>query len=213
MAKTSRAFVFSLDAFVAFTLVLVVIHALVFLAAVPSSYYGGLMQASYLARDTLDSLVFASAGKALCDPGNEDYENCLARYEGKTMLDYVVANRDDPDVIRERVGALIPDQFGYRLELIDSSGQVSETVYDTANPEFLPPAETHNKLYNKLQASAHSLYFGYTDAGRRGFDNPYCYMTCNPEKYPRCPNVCEFPKSRYNTGDATLGLVRLTVYR
>lgn len=201
----AKAFIFSLDAFVAFTLILVVLHALIFLAAVPSSYYTGLMQVNYLARDSLNSLASADASKVLCDYADQE---CLTFYSGKTLLDYVVSNKDDPDVIRARVGALIPNQFGYRLELLSSDGVVS-LIYDTNKFSNDP----HNKFYHKLKASAHSIYFGYTDEGRRGLDNPYCYMTCNPAKYPDCPNVCDAPKSRYQIGDAALGLIRLTVYR
>lgn len=191
----AKAFIFSIDAFVAFTLIIVVLHSLIFLAAVPSSYYAGLTQANYLARDTLTALSYANASRVLQD---EDFA-------GVSLLHYIVSTRSE-DAVREYVGKLIPDQYGYALQFHDSDGVDWSTIYDTAGH----PEDTHNKEYHKLRVSSSSIFFGYTDSGRRGMESPYCYITCHG---PECPTVCDEPLSQYETGDASLGLVRLVVYR
>lgn len=197
----AKGFIFSIDAFVAFTFVLIVLHSLIFISAIPSTYYAGLMQASYLARDTLSALNSASASKTI-DPGNNN-----------SLLEYIVEHREDKDILRAYVGASIPDQYGYKLELWDSASKAWSGIYDSSDAANVPPYENHSKSYNKLKASAYSIFFGYdTDIGR-GFRNPYCYITCNPSEYPSCPTVCDEPASNYEEGNATLGLVRLSIYR
>ncbi|MFA5077531.1 MAG: hypothetical protein WC488_03845 [Candidatus Micrarchaeia archaeon] len=197
----ARAFIFSLDAFVAFSLILVALHALIFLAAVPSSYYGALMQANYFARDTLLSLTVAQANRVA---GLED-EPLDA-----SLLDYVIAHSSDPAVVRRHVGALIPVQYGYRLEICDPEpGGASATcskIYDTA--DYSAAEDPHNKLYHKLQVSSNSIYFGYVT--ERDYSNTHCYITCHGHP---CQDLCKPPVSNYDTGTAELGLVRLLVYR
>lgn len=193
----AKAFIFSLDAFVAFTLILVVLHALVFLAAVPSSYYGGLMQADYLARDTLNSLANANAAQVVSGYGY-DYNI--------TLLDYVFMN-PSAATIQDYVGPLIPNEYGYRLEFWNSTSATYGVIYDTKDRD--DSEDPHNKYYHKLQVSAHALYFGYLKP-REPTENPYCYVTCHGEG---CSNLCGNITSRYEKGTAKLGLVRLTVYR
>ncbi|VVB98027.1 Uncharacterised protein [uncultured archaeon] len=198
MANGAKGFIFSIDAFVAFTLVLVVLHSLIFLAAVPSSYYAGLTQANYLARDTLNTLTYADAALVLND----------TTLDGISLMHYIIMTKDvgNLEAIRAYVGALIPDQYGYTLEFRDSAAGSWSLLYDTKDYADDP----HNKLYNKLKASSYSIFFGYTDAGRDPKSSPYCYITCNG---PGCPTQCDKPKSFYEAGHAALGLVRLTVYR
>jgi hypothetical protein len=198
MSKAKKGFIFSIDAFVAFTLVLVVLHSLIFLAAVPSSYYAGLAQADYLARDTLNALAYSDAAHVLG----------IESFDGISMMHYMVMTRDagNIDAIRTYVGALIPNQYGYRLEFWDSASDSWLYLYDTKDYADDP----HNKVYYKLKASAYSIFFGYTDNGRDTGRSPYCYITCGG---PNCKTLCDEPKSLYSAGDAALGLVRLTVYR
>lgn len=212
----AKGFIFSIDAFVAFTFVLVVLHSLIFLAAVPSSYYGGLMQANYLARDTLSALAFTDASKIICDPAQSDYADCVSLYSGVSLSDYVMRHGSDRDVVRAHIGALIPDQYGYRLELWHSDSNSWEKIYDAA--DYLSDAgETHNRQYHKLMVSSYSLFFGYDSDVVRDYDYRYCYITCNPGNYDSayagCATPCDEPVSTYSKGKATLGLARLTVYR
>ena len=48
-----RGFVFSLDAFVAFSLILIAIQTMVLISASPAGYWKALLQAQFLAKDTL----------------------------------------------------------------------------------------------------------------------------------------------------------------
>lgn len=196
-----KGFIFSIDAFISFTIILVLIHSLVFIATIPSSYYSSLMQANYLAQDSLDALANANMSKMYGLPGDE------------TVLEYLMKNRQDEDVIRGHIGALIPVQYGYRLELWNSSTNSWTEIYDTKN--YSISDDPHNKLYRKLKVSAYSLSLG-TDIERGGKDSPFCYITCNSTKYGNygnCPTQCDKPKSLYEKGSAILGLLRLTVYR
>ncbi len=206
----AKAFIFSIDAFVAFTFVLIMIHSLIFIAAVPSSYYGGLTQANYLARDTVAALAAANSSKLICDPADSGYNECVSDYSQVTLLDYLMRHRD-ADTIRAHVGALIPEQYGYALELWDSGTGSWTTLYDSADYDY--SEDPHAKSYHKLMVSSHSLFFGYDSDGARGFHIPYCYITCNPGSYGGCPTPCDEPVSNYDEGQADLGLVRLTVYR
>ncbi len=194
----AKAFIFSIDAFVALTIVLVVLHSLIFIAAVPSSYYGGLMQASYLSRDTLAMLGSADASKVLDDKDFADM----------SLLDYLMSTKD-PESVCAHVGALIPNQYGYSLEFWDSLSDSWLEIYST-NGTSLCRDEAHNSLYHKLRVSSYSIFFGYTDSGPRGRESPYCYITCSSSI---CPTQCDKPKSLYKEGKATLGLVRLSVFR
>ncbi len=199
----SKAFIFSIDAFVSFTFILIMLHSLIFLAAVPSSYYGGLMQANYLASDVLSALALSDASKVL---GSDTYA-------GMSMLDYLVSvntGTSDYTAVRSYIGTFVPDQYGYSLELWDSGPGSWSTIYDTKNDA----GDAHNKLYHKLKVSSYSIFFSYT-TNRGGAQSPFCYMTCNEGDYGTldCRSPCDEPVSLYEEGKATLGLVRLTVYR
>lgn len=205
----AKAFIFSIDAFVAFTLVLVVLHSLVFLASIPSSYYGAMQQANYLARDTLNALVAANSS-SIANAVSVPDDHLAA----KTLLDQIVGLSTPAGsangLINLTIGAQIPDQYGYSLELWDSGTQNWSTIYDTADH----PEDSHNKAYAKLKSTAYAIYFGYVDSGRYANPTPFCYMTCNGGDYGLCDKtLCDEPKSLYKAGDAALGLVRMTVYR
>jgi hypothetical protein len=194
-----RAFIFSLDAFVAFSLILVVIHALVFLSAIPSSYYGALMQANYLAHDSLSSLAQENAYLA---PGL-DFVG-----QNMTMIDYIVRyGADDPPMVRARVGVAIPEEYGYRISVYASDGS-ERKIYDVR--DWDSSVENHSKVYNKLAVSAYSLYFGYLE-DPSGVENNHCYITC--KSGGACMDLCKAPNLRYDPGKVELGLVKLTVFR
>lgn len=188
----AKAFIFSVDAFVAFTLILIVLHSLIFISAIPSSYYGGLMQANYLARDTLNALAVADAGKIVD-----------SRFSGKSVLEYVISDcKPVSTCVDTRIGALIPVQYGYALDKLDTNTKTWVALYDT------------NKNYNKFRATGYTIVFD--DYIKRTTENeietPYSYITCNPAANDP-PNHCGNVTSRYGKGSAQLSLVRLTVYR
>ncbi len=165
-----RAFIFSLDAFVAFTLALVAIYSLIFFSSVPSSYYYLLTQGHYLTRDTLLSLSTTACA--------EDYGVCVA--DG-SVLDNIVSQDNtafQKNMIQNTVGDMIPDQFGYRMEVstVNSTGSLGawELLYDTA----LEPGETHANQSKKLSVSSQVITFGYSAKVYKMGHSPYNYLTC-----------------------------------
>jgi hypothetical protein len=166
-----RAFIFSLDAFVAFTLALVAIYSLIFFSSVPSSYYYLLTQGHYLTRDALLSMSTTSCAS--------DYGVCVA--DG-SVLDNIVSQDNTAfrrNMITNTVGEMIPDQFGYRMEMstVNSSGGLGawELLYDTADPD---PGDEHANQSKKLSVSSQVITFGYSaKVNKLGF-SPYNYLTC-----------------------------------
>lgn len=165
-----RAFIFSLDAFVAFTLALVAIYSLIFFSSVPSSYYYLLTQGHYLTRDTLLSLSTTACAS--------DYGVCGAP---GSVLDNIVGQENEAfqkNMIQSTIGEMIPDQFGYRLEMstVGGTGDLGpwELLYDTA----LEPGETHADQSKKLSVSSQVITFGYSDDVKKLRFSPYTYLTC-----------------------------------
>lgn len=185
--KSRKAFVFSLDSFVAFTLIVAALYTLIFFSTVPSAYYAGLMQANYLAKDTLLSLATTS------------YDS------DQTYLDKIMGDLNDGQNQSARlyIGALVPPQFGYKLESWNEDGAAWDVLYDTA----LDPDSPNKKEYHKLKATAQSIYL-IVDPARNPGESPYGYITCDGTY-----TVCAEPPYDYGMiGDASLQLVKFTVY-
>lgn len=164
-----RAFIFSLDAFVAFTLALLAIYSLIFFSSIPSAYYYLLTQAHYLSRDTLLAVSTTACGA--------DYGSCAAH---GSVLENIVAQDNIPlrtEMIRSTVGVMIPPQFGYALEMSDDEGSNWELLYDTAD---YPLAEDeHAKSASKLTVSSQVITFGFGDKVFKLETSPYRYDSCN----------------------------------
>ncbi|MBM3229872.1 hypothetical protein FJZ26_05550 [Candidatus Parvarchaeota archaeon] len=182
-----RGFVFSLDAFVALSLVLVAIYSLFVLVLLPKSYYSTYQQGYSLARDTLNSL-----------------DHLKYASSEQTYLEFFAAGGASPIVhqkIRENVGPLIPQQYGFRIERSTSAGGW-DVIYDTAIDTL---DTTHNKEYRKLSVSAQSLVSGYATPPQ-------------PANPPDCGQVqssviCAVePGITADTGTPLVTVVRLTVY-
>lgn len=187
--KSMKAFIFSLDSFVAFTLTVAALYTLVFFSTVPSAYYAGLMQANYLAKDTLLSLATTSYSA------------------DQTYLDYIIGQLpNNPQPARGYIGALVPPQFGYRLESYDGEAVPPRWVslYDTATDPDSPESRKH---YYKLKATAKSVYL-IVDPARNPGESPYGYITCGGT-YTVCG---EPPYDEGMIGNASLQLIRFTVY-
>ncbi|MCX6768554.1 MAG: hypothetical protein NTY83_01795 [Candidatus Micrarchaeota archaeon] len=187
--KSMKAFIFSLDSFVAFTLTVAALYTLVFFSTVPSAYYAGLMQANYLAKDTLLSLATTSYSS------------------DQTYLDKIIGDLNDGQAQSARgyIGALVPPQFGYRLESYDEDAVNWITIYDTASDPDPPP--NRNTHYYKLKATAKSVYLIVHPARSPG-GSPYWYMSCGGN-YTVCG---EPPYDEGMIGNASLQLIRFTVY-
>jgi hypothetical protein len=163
-----RAFIFSLDSFVAFTLALVAIYSLIFFSSVPSAYYYLLTQGHYLSRDILLSL-----STTRCD---DDVYNCKA---AGSLLDNIVAHDDynqRANLIKDTVGPMVPVQFGYIVELSDSEGTDWEVAYDTRDD----PADSdqHNEEVRKITVATQVITFGYGGQIYKLGVSPYKYLSC-----------------------------------
>ncbi len=166
-----RAFIFSLDAFVAFTLALVAIYCLIFFSSVPSAYYYLLTQGHYLSRDILLSLSTTQC--------TDDYGTCKA--DG-SLLDNIVA-QDNAALRRDRVrntaGVMVPQQFGYTVELSEDEGGSWAVVYDTA--DYTPAEDPHAKRSKKLTVATQVMTFGYGGKVFKLQTSPYNYLSCEGE--------------------------------
>lgn len=214
-----RAFIFSLDAFVAFTLALIAIYSLIFFSSVPSSYYYLLTQGHYLSRDVLMALSTTPCAST-------DYD-CSS--EGASLLDNIASQGDRDhraNLIRGTVGRMVPVQFGYVVEAINAQGG-SETLYDTASTDprigdsGLPPPRQHASARKKLSISSQVMTFGYSSTFSKPYNSIYNYLSCNPGGngiggLVTCGDAGN-PNSDINGGrdlvpSATVKVIRLTIF-
>lgn len=161
-----RAFIFSLDAFVAFTLALVAIYSLIFFSSVPSAYYYLLTQGHYLSRDALMSL-----STTVC---SDAYGECTA---SGSLLDNIVAQDNvvhRMNLISNTVGAMVPTQFGYIMEMSSDQGQNWGVLYDTG----AVPSDPHAKKSKKLAVATQVMTFGYGGKVTKLQTSPYQYASC-----------------------------------
>jgi len=163
-----RGFVFSLDAFVAFTLALIAVYSLIFFASIPSSYYYLLTQGHYLARDAL-----LSTSTTECDL---EYYSC-GRVTG-SILDAIVSPKNSEAIrealIKESIGTIVPNQYGYIVEVSTDQGKTWTALYDTSGETD----ELHAKSVKKMTVSSQIVNFGYTDVYQKADVSPFSYMSC-----------------------------------
>lgn len=201
-----RGFVFSLDAFIAFTLVLIAVYSLIFFSSVPSAYYYLLTQGHFLARDALMATAMTE-----CDPAHYSCGGVSG-----SILDAIVSS-DNPglrdDLIQESVGSIIPNQFGYTLEISENQGESWIVVYDTAGNSEDP----HAKKINKMKVTSQVVNFGYTGVYQKPAESPFSYNTCSGTEgglVITCGNHSLINPDAY--GDvvpvSVTKLVRITVY-
>lgn len=160
-----RAFVFSLDAFVAFILALVAVYTLIFFSSVPSAYYFILTQAHYLSRDALLAAAQTDCSAIISgDCSGSVLDNIL---EGSSIA---------TSFVTQSIGASIPNQFGYRLEKRSVEGGDWEVIYDTATAS----KDQHAKAMKKLQVSTSIVNIGLVSERtmERTKTNPYVYNSC-----------------------------------
>lgn len=163
-----RGFVFSLDAFVAFTLALLAVYSLIFFSSIPSSYYYLLTQGHYLARDALwaTSTTMCEDGPYLCGDISGSVLDAIVSLENAAQR---------KTLIQDTVGNIIPDQFGYTVEVSHNQGNTWSTYYDSS----AEPGDTHvPESITKLKVSSQIINFGYTGKYRKLTESPYKYITC-----------------------------------
>ncbi|MDD5022814.1 MAG: hypothetical protein PHU63_01470 [Candidatus ainarchaeum sp.] len=167
--RNKKAFVFSIDAFVAFSLALLALYSLVFFSAIPYNYYPSMMQAHTLAKDTLYTLSTTPSP----NPDSEE----------QSALGYLVLipNKDDA---KEYLDTLIPKEFGYVLEAEESDG--SWTVI----------ADTYltKSYYKKIKTVSYTLLLDFKQVPDQ--ENPYGYNTCDGLGKP-CPTESTYEPGEF----------------
>ncbi len=212
-----RAFIFSLDAFVAFTLALIAIYSLIFFSSIPSSYYYLLTQGHFLSRDVLMALSTTTCVQSYyCLNPEASLLDNIASDKWDKNQDGSMPGRDS--LVQATVGKMIPVQFGYTIESIDSQG-ASVPVYDTAKGDAgLPPAQQHAVTSKKLSISAEVMTFGYSSAYAKPSASTYRYLSCN-DGNPNAPMItCGLSDNQdpSSNGDivpsANVKVMKLTVF-
>jgi hypothetical protein len=196
-----RAFIFSLDAFVAFTLALVAIYSLIFFSSIPSSYYYLLTQGHFLARDVLFAASTSDCvgGIFLCD------------VEDGSILDNIVFG--DPayraDLINDSVGQAIPVQYGYIIEVSSDNGRNWSQFYHTSKS-----GDPHADSRKKLSVSSQIPVFEYEDSPKKEI-NPYLYSSCQGDETDfliTCDEVSSAVTTEEIVPKTGVKLVRLTIF-
>lgn len=206
----SHGFIFSLDAFVAFTLIMTTVGLLIFTIGIPQSFFPQLSQAHQLAYDTL--FVLASGTDQPYVPEHRTYlEQILQGGTDRSLLLRQVAGGDPA------YHGTIPRGYGYRLEVreFSPSGPSSwQPLYDSAAD---PYSDRFNRNFSKLAASATTFLPVYLVQPRQG-ESQYCYLSCygyqpDGNYSPSCnATPCEPPTPNFQSGQNSVQMVRLTVY-
>ncbi len=197
-------FIFSLDAFVAFTLTMVTISLLIFTIGTPKPFYPSLQQAQELAYDTLQVLSTTSPS------GSPPY-----------YLEYAVSGRgmSRSEVMNKTANGIIPHAYGYKLQAYNFCSGGWATLYDSSNDASSGRA---NRNFTKLQASSTLFSSFYEIEPVRG-ESQYCYLSCkgyngtNPDGSPIYASTCgvtpcDTPTSGFRPGENAVRLVRFVVY-
>ena len=166
--NSRKAFVFSIDAFVAFTLCMVALYSLVFFSGIPHTYYSNLMQANDLSKDILTTFMDTPSPK-----------------EGQTtLLGYLIFG--NPGVADGYLKELVPSQFGYSLETSSTGDE----------DDFTPIVNTYEKKdYKKLKAVSYALLFDFKSPTISS--NPFGYNTCTGTGKP-CTMSSHYEKGEFS---------------
>jgi len=218
----ARGFIFSLDAFVAFTLISITIGFLIFTISTPKPFYPSLEQAHQLAHDTLSVLATSSP-----DGGDQTYlEHIISKDGSMPSIMYTVVGGNGSS------RGIIPIGYGYRFEIyyFNSGGEEQghwAPLFDSNSTQYCEETGRCGKSYDKLQASATMFASLYSREPLPGA-SPYCYVGCSGYNAPAsiteqptysliCDKVpCDVPKSvginNATIGENSISLIRLIVY-
>ena len=216
----ARGFVFSLDAFVAFVLIMITINLLIFTIGTPKPYYSELEAAHILAHDTL--MVLATSGDAPM-PG----------VPAQTYLERILGGASQPDIqgIMMKVAGgngnhtIIPRGYGYKLQYLNLDSAVPgapedwATIYDAGSDSG---SDRNGKNFTKLQASATTFLSAYALQPMPG-ESPFCHAGCSGYgidsttgnamyAVPCDVTPCNTTTSNFRVGTNAVGVVRLIVY-
>ncbi|GEM_PF-786869 len=223
----ARGFVFSLDAFVAFVLIMITVSLLIFTIGTPKPYHAELEAAHILAHDTLRVLATSSD-----NPEKGTYlEQILENENNKQAINEIMKKVAGGD---KNYRTIIPPGYGYMLQHLNVDGEASDlpedeiagangwqTLYD-AGTDGCPDGDRCGKSFTKLQASSTTFLSLYTIQPRSG-ESPYCYASCHGFEgidsngdsiYASTCNAtpCERPLSNFGAGKSVVKILRLVVY-
>ena len=142
MERRQQGFVFSLDAFVAFSLILIAIQSIVIVSSSPAGYYPSLLQAQFLAKDTLHTIsaTYLDSGRSVL----ADASGPISR--GGPLL--------PTDPIIEVSDKIIRPPYSYTYSYYDLERQNWTLVYNASAVQSGPHA---NITFRRVAASAQQL--------------------------------------------------------
>ncbi|VVC02364.1 Uncharacterised protein [uncultured archaeon] len=206
--RRSRGFVFSLDAFVAFSLILIAIQTMVLISASPAGYWKALLQAQFLAKDTLNDISTTMTSNGVSALGEAS-----GRIADRATLDSSFRIIQISDKI-------IQKPYSYAYSYYDINTDQWSVVYNASHDEG-PDGPHANISFKRVEASAQKLMLEYVDLPVRP-QSPYCNVYCkgwlgttqNNTGADSCIQTpCNTtPMSAYQYGNLTFGLLRLTVW-
>jgi len=217
----ARGFVFSLDAFVAFVLIMITINLLIFTIGTPKPYYAELEATHILAYDTLQVLATSGDSPIGSAPAQTYLERILIGDISNIhdiMVKVAGGETDHP---------IIPKGYGYRLEYLDLDSVQMPGVdswiplYDAGTNGCNYGSDRCGKNFTKLQASATTFLSAYTLKPMPG-QSPFCHAGCrgygvdeygNSIYAAQCDTTpCNTTTSNFRVGTNTVRVVRLIVY-
>ncbi|VVB56929.1 Uncharacterised protein [uncultured archaeon] len=209
MARRLLGFVFSLDAFVAFSLILIAIQSMVIVSSTPAGYWPSLLQADFLAKDTL---------RAAANTHTDSGRTVLSDVRGPSTL-------NPGDELVRLSNHLIRPPYSYAYSYYDLASQNWTLIYNASDPMHADPSDPRiNITYRRVAASSEQLALEYSVLPVRP-QSPWCNVMCHgwggniptPNNERSRADCVETPcsaqsASAYQTGNLTFGLVRLTVW-
>ncbi len=185
-----KGFVFSFDAYVAFTLALTLIITLYLFISLPHPYYYEYEQTYTLATDI-------ARGMETAGPSGVD------RTYSEILAGDIISYGSGTPVICGYLENIIPDQYAYKLSF--DSGELCrrDSRYD--------PTLTCD-TYRKVRVTVPILITDYGVPPDTGY-NPFGYNTCegDPDTTGEELSPCDITYSTYQPGNLTLTLVNLTL--
>ncbi|MCX8196899.1 MAG: hypothetical protein N3G80_01105 [Candidatus Micrarchaeota archaeon] len=208
-----KGFVFSVDAFVAFTIVMLTVAFLTFTVGTPKPYYYSLQQAHQLAYDTL--MVISSTTD---DPTKGTYlEQILNGANPHEILAKIAGGAENSS---SPYRPIIPQGFGYSLEIYRFADNSWRMLYDSGNNpnaavrgcDYL--SNRCGRKFTKISASATTFGSMYVIPPNPG-QSPFCYLSCTGygRTSPECDiTPCNNTISNFLPGKNSISVVRFTVY-
>ena len=179
--KTSRGFIFSLDAFISFTLAIAAIYSLIFFSSIPSSYYYVLTQGHYLTHD-----VLLASSTTKCTSAVPAF--LCANREGSLLENIAFsAGAGNRRIIENSLALMIPEQFGFIVEIGKDSGSGSvfgsdlsftklyDRSTDSSEGEIRAGLSSRPRRFS---VSSESVVFGFPSTPNLPANSPYRYNTC-----------------------------------